>query len=119
MKSLHRIKTIAAYTAARDAIKNNNSYAAYMMLKEATRGILAYIVEDSQDRDISEKMKLHKLINNIPYGTVDEADLENISKLVDIEKQGFEAILSVPNSILVDIKRSVKKLIAVYLKEPV
>lgn len=43
MKSLHRTKALTAYEAARMALKNDMAYPAYMMLKEAARGTLAYI----------------------------------------------------------------------------
>lgn len=119
MKSMHRTKTIAAYNGARLAIKNNMAYPAYILLKEAARGVLAYIIEDSMDKDISEKMKLKSLLGFIDSNMIESKDIENINKLISIENSGIEGILSVDTSTLSEIKRSIKHMISEYMHEPV
>lgn len=119
MKSLHRVKTLAAYDGARLLIKNEMCYPAYMMLKESARGVLSYIVEDWFDKEISEKMKLTRLVEFVTPDMVGESNLDGIKSLIDLENGGIEAILSVDIQTLLKVKASVKNLIADYMKEPI
>lgn len=119
MKSMHRTKTIAAYDGARLALKNNMAYPAYILLKEATRGVLAYIIEDRMDKDISEKMKLKSLLSFIDDTMVSADDIVNIEKLISIEASGIEGILSANIDDLIEIKRSIKHIISEYMHEPI
>lgn len=119
MKSLHRIKAIAAYNGAREVLKKEMAYPAYMMLKESARGILSYIVEDSYDKEISDKTKLSRLLDLINEELLTTEQIESIRYLVGVEKQGLEGILTIPTTDLIKIKRALKELIINYLKEPV
>ena len=119
MKVLHRIKAIAAYNGARTAIKEKNNYASYILLKEAARGVLSYIVEDSFDKEICEKTKLTRLISWMHNSIVPDNILEDINKLVVAESNGLQAITSMDLDDLIRIKRAIKRLIIDYLNEPV
>lgn len=119
MKSLHRTKALAAYDGARITLKNGMVYPAYLMLKEAARGALAYIAEDAFSCDFSEKVKLHKLLNMMTEDLVSLEDQENIRVLTDIESGGLAGILALQVADLEPIKKTVKKLISTYLAEHV
>lgn len=119
MKALHRTKALAAYEGARLTLKNNLAYPSYMLLKEAARGVLSYMVEDSFEQDISEKTKLSRLLDFVNIETLSEEDVSNITKLIEAENAGLCKILSMDISELSDIKHSIKGLIAKYMKEPI
>lgn len=119
MKSLHRAKALAAYEGARLVLKQEMSYPAYMLLKEAARGLLSYIVEDSFDKEISEKTKLSRLLEFVDVETFKAEDIENIKELIKAENLGLEEILSMDLDKLKSIKKTIKGLIADYLREPV
>lgn len=119
MKYMHRTKTLAAYDGARICLKNNMGYPAYMLLKEAARGVLSYIVEDKFDKDISEKMKLKSLMSFIDSDMVDQEDIDKFNSLIELEEAGLEAILGASVEELIDVKRSIKHVIAEYMKEPI
>lgn len=119
MKSLHRIKAISAYKGARTSIKQEENYPAYMLLKEAARGLMSYIVEDAFDIEISEKTKLSRLLDWVTPTYISEEDRANIQKLVDAENGGLQDILTMSTEDLKMIKKTIKTNIATYLKEPV
>ncbi len=119
MRSLHRSKAIAAYNCARTAIKNNESYPAYILLKEAARGALSFIIEDAFDEEISDKTKIRKLIDWADDVVLTDEDRETLNILDTAERGGLQALLSMDINDLKKIKRVVKGLIANYLKEPV
>lgn len=119
MRSLHRTKALAAYGGARLTLKNDQAYPSYMLLKEAARGVLSYILEDSFDKDISEKTKLSRLIELLDSEAIGTEDMENLNKLVEAEQGGLEHILTMDIDELYTIKKTVKRLIAKYLREPV
>lgn len=119
MKSLHRTKALSAYEAARLVLKENMSYPAYMMLKEAARGTLAYIVEDSQGREISEKTKLQKLLDWVDDSALPPDGYEEISYLIEAESKGLEDILALPIDKLKKVKKVIKKMIGEHLKQSV
>ena len=119
MKLLHRSKALAAYEGARLAIKNNMSYPAYMMLKEAARGVLSYMVEDAFDKDISEKTKLQRLLEFLDVDAIKPETVEAINILIEAEDGGLTSILSLDKDDLNKVKREIKQLIIKYLKEPV
>lgn len=119
MKSLHRTKALSAYEAARLALKNDMSYPAYMLLKEAARGTLAYIVEDSQNREISEKTKLQKLLDWVDESALPTMGYENITYLINAESKGLSDILTLPLDDLKKVKKTIKKMIGEHLKQNV
>ena len=119
MKYLHRVKTLSAYEGARVCLKNELTYPSYMMLKEAARGVLSYVAEDVLDRDISDKTKLDRLVEFMEEGLVSSEDMVNIQKLISAENEGLQGILSIELDDLMKIKKSIKKLIVTYIKEPV
>ena len=119
MKSLHRTKSLAAYAGARITLKEGLPYPSYMLLKEAARGVLSYIAEDVMEHDISEKTKLSRLLELIDIENFDEKVIKDIEKLVEAENRGLNAILTMEVDELIQIKRSIKSLIADHLKEPI
>lgn len=119
MKALHRTKTLAAYEGARLVLKNDMAYPAYMLLKEAARGVLSYMVEDSFEQDISEKTKLSRLLDFVNIETLTTEDVNNINKLITAENAGLDTILSMSVEELKEIKHTIKGLIAKYMKEPI
>lgn len=119
MKALHRTKTLAAYEGARIVLKSEMNYPAYMLLKEAARGLLSYIVEDQMDQDISDKTKLSRLIELIDVEKMDKADLNAFNTLIEAENNGLAAIISMDTSELKLVKHTIKKLIAEYMREPI
>lgn len=119
MKSLHRTKSLAAYAGARITLKEGLPYPSYMLLKEAARGVLSYIAEDVLEQDISEKTKLSRLLELIDVENFDEKIIKDIEKLVEAENRGLDAILTMDVNELMEVKRSVKTLIADHLKEPI
>lgn len=119
MKSLHRTKALAAYDGARLTLNNNMAYPTYMLLKESARGILSYIAEEKFGYTISDKTKLSRLIEFLDEETINIIDLKNIQKLIDVESNGLQAIISINTDDLEDIKRTLKGLIIYWFREPV
>lgn len=119
MKSLHRTKALAAYEGARLVLKNNMAYPAYMLLKEAARGVLSYMAEDTFDKDISDKTKLARLLEFLDTETIKKEDIDNIQKLIDAENSGLQSILAINLDELYSIKKTIKGLIGNYMKEHV
>lgn len=119
MRSLHRVKAIAAYDGARITLKNEMSYPSYMLLKEAARGVLAYIAEDSLDQEISDKTKLSRLLDLVNEDLINKEDRHGIEMLIDAENRGLTGILTMDIAELKTVKKAVKHLIAAYMKEPI
>lgn len=119
MKAIHRAKTLAAYEGARVVMATDNVYASYMLLKEAARGVLAYIVDDRYDYKCTTKTKLHKLLGMVTEDLVPIEDQENIHIFVEMEDAGLETIMAMDMEVLKKIKKSIKHLIGEYMREPV
>lgn len=115
MKSLHRTKALAAYEGAREVLKEEMVYPGYILLKESVRGTLAYIIEDTENFDISEKTKLHKLIYLVRETLVSEEEKEKLSVLVNAEREGLGAIVAMDLDKLLEVKTILKKLIGTHL----
>ena len=119
MKSLHRAKAISAYNGARITLKNEMSYPSYMLLKEAARGVMSYMIEDSMDKEISDKTKLSRLLEMMEPGLMTDEQINWVNNLIQAEEAGLEGVLSMEINILIEIKRAIKRLIIDYLKEPI
>ena len=109
MKNLHRSKALESYAAARLMLKEGLVYPSYVMLKEATRSTLAYINEDANDKEYSEKTKMRTLLDDTPAQLVPNVDMSVFELFVDMEKEGLSAILSLPMEKLLEIKKAIKK----------
>lgn len=119
MKSLHRIKALETYNGARIMLKQGLVYPSYMLLKEATRSTLAYINEDIQDKNYSEKTKLRTLIDESPAQLSQDIDLSVFDVFVDMDREGLAAILALDIETLKRVKSVLKRLIGMYLNEHV
>ena len=119
MKHLHRAKCLSAYEGARVVLKQGMVYPAYMLLKEAARGVLSYMAEDFLDKGISEKSKLSNLVDILGDTMLSEKQKEGIQILIDAEKSGLEGILVLDVKAMTTVKRAVKSLIIEVFKEPV
>lgn len=115
MKTLHRIKAIEAYNGGRLVLKEGLVYPSYVLLKEATRSTLAYINEDIQDKEYSEKTKMRTLLNDLPTKVVEDFNIDTFEIFVEMDSEGLESILSIEVETLKDIKRVLKKLMGLYL----
>lgn len=119
MKSLHRCKAIDTYKAARISLKENLVYSSYMLLKESTRSALAYINEDIQGKEYSEKTKMRKLLDDVPTQLTQDVNLDMFNIFVEMDNAGLEGIFSIDINVLKDIKKALKKIIGIYLDEKV
>ena len=119
MKHLHRAKCLSAYEGARIVLKQGMVYPAYMLLKEAARGVLSYMAEDFLDKEISEKSKLTNLIDILGDTMLNEKQKDGIKILIDAEKSGLDGILVLDVNDMYVVKRAVKSLIIEVFKEPV
>lgn len=119
MQTLHRIKALAAYEGARLVLKQDMSYPSYMLLKEAARGVLSYILEDSFGKEISDKTKLSRLLDFVDSEAIGEEDMQTLQLLVEAEQDGLAHIMTMDIETLNKIKKTIKKLIGTYLKEAV
>lgn len=119
MKSLHRAKALEAYAGARIVLKEGLVYPGYMLLKEATRSTLAYINEDLQEKEYSEKTKMRTLLNDVPQQLIENVNMDIFNIFVDMDSAGLDAILSLDIEVLRDIKKVLKKIIGMYLEEAV
>lgn len=117
MKSLHRCKAIETYKAARVVLNEGYIYSSYILLKEATRSTLAYINEDIQGKEYSEKTKMRTLLDEVPPKLMQDFDLDVFNLFVDMEKDGLSAILALDIKKLKEIKRVLKRIISIYLDE--
>lgn len=115
MKTLHRIKAIETYNGGRLVLKEGLIYPSYMLLKEATRSTLAYINEDIQGKEYSEKTKMRTLLNDLPTKVVETFNIDTFDIFVEMDSEGLESILSIEMDTLKDIKRVLKKLMGLYL----
>lgn len=115
MKNLHRSKALESYAAARLMLKEGLVYPSYVMLKEATRSMLAYINEDANDKEYSEKTKMRTLLDDTPAQLLPNVDMSIFELFVDMEKEGLDAILSLPMEKLLEIKKVIKKTMGVCL----
>ena len=115
MKYLHRMKALESYRAARILLKEDLVYPSYVMLKEATRSTLAYINEDLQGKDYSEKTKMRTLLDDTPAQLLPNVDMSIFELFVDMEKEGLDAILSLPMEKLLELKKVIKKTMGVCL----
>lgn len=115
MKSLHRVKAIEAYQGARLLLKENLVYPSYVMLKEATRSTLAYINEDIQGKEYSEKTKMRTLLDDAPAVLIQNVDMDIFNIFVDMDKEGLGAILAINIEDLRKIRRTIKKIMGTYL----
>lgn len=86
-------------------------------LKESLRATLAYIQEDLTDKEYSEKTKLKSLIMSTPELLTPETHLETFDIILEMEEQGLETIMSTEIKVLEDVRKSLKKIISVYLGE--
>lgn len=117
MKSLHRCKAIDTYKAARITLKEDLVYSSYMLLKESTRSTLAYINEDLQGKEYSEKTKMRKLLDDVPAQLTQDVNLEMFNLFVDMDSEGLQGILAIDINELKKIKKALKKIIGIYLNE--
>lgn len=115
MKNLHRSKALDSYAAARLLLKQGFIYPSYVMLKEATRSTLAYINEDANDKEYSEKTKMRTLLDDTPAFLVPDVDMSVFELFVDMEKEGLSAILALPMEQLLAIKKALKKVMGLCL----
>ena len=117
MKSLHRVKALAAYDGAREVLKKGMTYPGYMLIKEAARGVLSYIAEDTLGIDISEKTKLERLLEFMHEETLSPEEIEAMQNLIEAEHHGLEYILAMDIEKLLECKKVVKRLTADVLHE--
>ena len=115
MKSLHRIKALESYRGARLLLKENLIYPSYVMLKEATRSTLAYINEDIQGKEYSEKTKMKTLLDDMPAQLLQNIDMSIFKIFVDMDSAGLNAILTLDIEKLKDIRKTLKKIMGIYL----
>lgn len=113
MKNLHRSKALEAYEAARVLLNEKLVYPSYVMLKEATRSTLAYINEDANDKEYSEKTKLRTLLEDTPSTLLPNIDISIFNLFIEMEKDGLSSILSLPIDKLLEIKKVLKKTMGV------
>lgn len=115
MKSLHRVKALESYRAARTLLKEDLVYPSYVMLKEATRSTLAYINEDIQGKEYSEKTKMRTLLDDAPAVLIQNVDMDMFNIFVDMDKAGLGAIFALDIGELKKIRRILKKIMGIYL----
>ena len=96
-------------------LKEGLVYPSYVMLKEATRSMLAYINEDANDKEYSEKTKMRTLLDDTPAQLLPNVDMSIFELFVDMEKEGLSSILSLPMEKLLEIKKVLKKTMGVCL----
>ena len=115
MKSLHRMKALESYRAARILLKEDLVYPSYVMLKEATRSTLAYINEDLQGKDYSEKTKMRTLLEDAPTVLIQNVDMDIFNIFIEMDKKGLDGIMAIEIDELKKIRRTLKKIMGVYL----
>lgn len=115
LKVLHRAKALDAYKGARAAMLVGAKYSAYLCLKEAVRGLCYYVLADQIS--ISQKTKLKNLLDQYPATPEDADDIQYFYKLVEAESGGLADILNMDDEDLVHIRKSVKRLIGLYMDE--
>lgn len=115
MKYLHRMKALESYRAARILLKEDLVYPSYVMLKEATRSTLAYINEDVQGKDYSEKTKMRTLLEDAPAVLIQNVDMDIFNIFIEMDKKGLDGIMAIEIDELKKIRRTLKKIMGVYL----
>ena len=115
MKYLHRMKALESYRAARILLKEDQVYPSYVMLKEATRSTLAYINEDLQGKDYSEKTKMRTLLEDAPAVLIQNVDMDIFNIFIEMDKKGLDGIMAIEIDELKKIRRTLKKIMGVYL----
>ena len=115
MKYLHRMKALESYRAARILLKEDLVYPSYVMLKEATRSTLAYINEDLQGKDYSEKTKMRTLLEDAPAVLLQNVDMDIFNIFIEMDKKGLDGIMAIEIDELKKIRRTLKKIMGVYL----
>lgn len=115
MKYLHRMKALESYRAARILLKEDLVYPSYVMLKEATRSTLAYINEDLQGKDYSEKTKMRTLLEDAPAVLIQNVDMNIFNIFIEMDKKGLDGIMAIEIDELKKIRRTLKKIMGVYL----
>ncbi len=115
MKYLHRMKALESYRAARILLKEDLVYPSYVMLKEATRSTLAYINEDLQGKDYSEKTKMRTLLEDAPAVLIQNVDMDIFNIFIEMDKKGLDGIMAIEIDELKKIRRTLKKIMGVYL----
>ena len=115
MKSLHRMKALESYRGARILLKEELVYPSYVMLKEATRSTLAYINEDLQGKEYSEKTKMRTLMEDAPAVLIEDIDMDIFNIFVEMDKAGLDAILALDIKELKKIRRTLKIIMGTYL----
>lgn len=116
MKYLHRMKALESYRAARILLKEDLVYPSYVMLKEATRSTLAYINEDVQGKDYSEKTKMRTLLEDAPAVLIQNVDMNIFNIFIEMDKKGLDGIMAIEIDELKKIRRTLKKIMGVYLE---
>lgn len=119
MKIEHRAKALEAYNGARVVLKEGLVYPSYVLLKEASRAMLAYIAEDKMDKDFSEKTKLKNLMELMTEDLVPINHMEKLQVILDAEQSGLSTILQIDIEELKEVKSSLKQIIGMYLSEHV
>jgi hypothetical protein len=117
MKHLHRSKAIENYEGARLAIKEGLSYPSYILLKESLRATLAYINEDLFNKEYSTKTNLKLLLSQTPLELARNVDTSVFEEILRLEKSGLQTILTTSREDFGKIKKSLKKVIGLYLNE--
>ena len=85
------------------------------MLKEATRSTLAYINEDLQGKDYSEKTKMRTLLEDAPAVLIQNVDMDIFNIFIEMDKKGLDGIMAIEIDELKKIRRTLKKIMGVYL----
>jgi hypothetical protein len=109
------MKALESYRAARILLKEDLVYPSYVMLKEATRSTLAYINEDLQGKDYSEKTKMRTLLEDAPAVLIQNVDMDIFNIFIEMDKKGLDGIMAIEIDELKKIRRTLKKIMGVYL----
>ena len=115
MKYLLRMKALESYRAARILLKEDLVNPSHVMLKEATRSTLAYINEDLQGKDYSEKTKMRTLLEDAPAVLIQNVDMDIFNIFIEMDKKGLDGIMAIEIDELKKIRRTLKKIMGVYL----
>lgn len=119
MKVEHRAKALESYAGGRLVLKEGMVYPSYVLFKEATRAVLAYIAEDKMGMNFSEKSKLNNLMELMTEDLIPNNDMEKLDVFIYGEKEGLGAILAMDIEKLKEAKAVLKRLIGMYLGEHV
>ena len=119
MKVEHRAKALECYEGARLVLSKGMVYPSYVLLKEATRALLAYIAEDNMGYNFTEKSKLKNLMELMTDSLVPSEYIEKLNIFIEMENSGLGSILALGTEPLLEVKSALKKLIGTYLSEHV